>query len=352
MITSLQLQHYRSFDSLSLELESGVNIIVGPNASGKTNILEAILVGAQGKSYRANDEGLVKHDNDWARLEMLLQDNTMRVLKLEKKLNKIDKTFVVDGNIFKRLPARLKIPIVIFEPNQLYNLTTSPELRRHLIDSLLEQISPEFSKTRRAYNRALIQRNALLKNPNQAKKNIFAWDVRLSELGGTIAKQRKSLIHTANTDMSETYTKLAGNNKHKVELRYESKIGTDNYTTHLLQALERNLQKDIERGFTTSGPHRDDVGFYINDARLREYASRGEVRTTLLAFKMQEAKLIEENLGSKPMMLLDDVFGELDGKRRKTLAGLLEQYQTVITTTDADIVVSEFAHKTNTISLS
>jgi DNA replication and repair protein RecF len=350
MITSLQLQNYRSFEALSLEFEPEVNIIVGPNASGKTNILEAILVVAQGKSYRVSDDELIRHNQPWARLEILLSDNTMQVVKLEKKQSKTQKTFMIDGNTYKRLPARYKLPVVVFEPNQLYNLTTSPELRRSLIDNLLDQVVPTFAATRRSYTRALMQRNSLLKNPAEARKHIFAWNVRLGELGGAIVSERQKLLEAIAEGMSETYSSLAGS-PHTINLQYESNLETKNYANNLLQKLESNLERDIERGFTTSGPHRDDIGFYINDARLREFASRGEVRTTLLAFKVQEARLLEERVDKKPLMLLDDVFGELDGKRRKTLAKLLKNYQTCITTTDADIVVSEFANKTNTISL-
>lgn len=342
MITSLELHNLRLFESVSYEFEPGVTIIIGPNASGKTTVLEALLLACQGSSYRAADGAVVRGGKDWARIEAVQSDDTIRKLTIKVVDEKTEKKFTIQGKEYKRLPARQKIPTVLFEPNQLVRLTSSPELRRSLLDDLLQQIDPEFSHNRKAYLRALSQRNNLLKDPAQARKQIFAWNVRLSEYGAQVVKSRRALLSLINEKISELYSELAGKH-HTLQLEYESRISPENYGAGLLRALEANLEKDITRGFTGYGPHRDDIVFYLNNASLKDTGSRGEVRTTLLAMKVVEAQLLSEKTGKDPILLLDDVLGELDGYRRKTLAKLLNNYQTFITTTDADIVKRQFA---------
>lgn len=335
MITSLRLTNFRSFEELSVEFEPGVNIIVGPNASGKTNLLEALVAACQGKSYKATDEIMIRQGAPWARIEIVLDTNNKRTTKLTREPPA--KKFLIDGNEFKRLPVRHKLPVVIFEPNQLINLTSSPEQRRGLVDGLLEQLSVAFSQTRRAYNRTLAQRNNLLKKPSQARKDIFAWNVRLSELAGILVADRLNLLTELNKNLTRTYNQLA-DATHKLQLQYESSLPTNTYSSAMIKKLETTLTLDIERGFTGVGPHRDDITFLLDGKNLKTNASRGEVRTTLLAFKVNEAQLLHDRYTVAPYLLLDDVFGELDRHRRKTLAAMLKKYQTFITTTDADVV--------------
>lgn len=351
MITSIQLYNYRSFDDLSLEFEPSVNIIIGPNASGKTNIIEAILVSLQGRSYKSVDSNLINNKKEWARIEMLTHDNKQRTIKIAQDNNTSNKEMMIDGTTYKRLPQRHKLPVVLFEPDQLQNINKSPELRRSLLDDLLEQIEPDFAKTKRDYYRTLAQRNTLLKNPKQARETIFAWNIRLSELGAVIARNRIQLIEQVNEKLPDIYSEIA-HNKHSIKIDYMSDVAASSYANDMLKQLEQVLEKDIERGFTTKGPHRDDVIFLLDDEPIKDVASRGEIRTTLLAFKIIEAKILEKKTHSRPVMLLDDVFGELDGQRRKILAEILKDYQAFITTTDADVVLAEFAKHTNTISLS
>lgn len=341
MITSLELHNVRLFEAVSYEFDPGVTIIIGPNASGKTTILEALLLVCQGSSYRGNDSAAVRNNQEWARIEATQSDDTLRKLTIKVADERADKTFTIKGKEYKRLPLRQKIPTVLFEPNQLMRLTSSPELRRSLLDDLLQQIDPEFSHNKRSYIRALSQRNNLLKTPDQARKQVFAWNVRLSEYGAKVAASRVRLISQINDKASGLYSELAGKD-HVLKLEYAARVSAENYSASLLKALEKNLEKDILRGFTSYGPHRDDVVFYLDGASLKDTGSRGEVRTTLLAMKVVEAQLLREKTGKDPILLLDDVLGELDGYRRKTLAKLLKNYQTFITTTDADIVKRQF----------
>ena len=352
IITGLQLQNYRSYNSASFEFEDGVNIIVGPNTSGKTNLLEAILLIATGKSYRSSDEQLINNNSDWGRLEATTKKNNTRIIRLQNNhQTKPLKTFEIDDKKYTRLPKNQHISIVLFEPNQLQFLTTQPEHRRNLFDDLLEQTDSSFTSLKRDYLKTLKQRNSLLKKPPSIiNTQIFAWNIRLSELAGQIVSKRQSLIETVNHDISSIYSDLAGNNN-SIKLSYLSKINHSNYANNMNKQLEERLDTDIERGFTGVGPHRDDIKITIDSADIIDNASRGEVRTLLLAFKVKSSILLEEVNKHKPLLLFDDVFGELDGSRRKALTNYLKGHQTFITTTDADVVGKKFTQTAQQILL-
>jgi len=342
MITDLRLQHFRSYTDASFELSPSVNIIVGPNASGKTNLLEAVLVVAHGSSYRATDAELMQHSASWARLDADTPHGH-RVVKLQESgPGKYAKSFEIDGQPLARLLQNRTIPVVLFEPNHLLLLSGSPDLRRGFLDDLLEQTLPGYGATRRHYRRVLSQRNALLKRqPHGVHEQLFVWNLRLSELGGRIARERAALINRFGERMSDLYGGLSGQ-QNNIEVAYSAQFPPDNYETALLHKLEHNVDNDLARGFTAYGPHRDDLGVLIDSHPAQEVASRGETRTLVLALKMLELYLLEEIRGSKPLLLLDDVFSELDGHRRQALTSFVADYQTFITTTDADLVVHHF----------
>lgn len=341
MICSLRLQSFRSYKDESFEFEDGVNIIVGPNASGKTNLLEAILVSCRGSSYRVRDADLVFYDAPWARLDAQT-DTVLRTTKLHvEQLDNVRKEFEIGDQKYKRLSHQKRLPVVLFEPDHLRLLSGSPELRREYLDGILEQLKPEFGPLRRHYKRTLAQRNALLKTGSQAAGQLFAWNVRLSQLGGHIAEQRLLLIEQLNARLGEVYEGLS-HHQHTVLIKYKGTCASENYGSQLLHKLEKSTDLDIIRGFTAYGPHRDDWAIELKGHEAETIASRGEVRTLLLALKILELEFVEAALGHKPILLLDDVFSELDGARRRALTEVLQTHQTFITTTDADVVVEHF----------
>jgi DNA replication and repair protein RecF len=364
-LTDIRLQNFRSYADDSFELSPGVNIIVGPNASGKTNLLEAILVLARGGSYRAKDAELVRFGSPWARLDThAAQDDESdttheRTLKIEcnglqgaasGNLRAVcKKSFVIDGQTVLRMTQPKMLPAVLFEPNHLLLLTGSPELRRSYLDDLIEQTMPGFGPVRRQYKRVLAQRNALLKRGSHvAGPQIFVWNLRLSELAGRIVQERLELIERINQVAGETYSRLA-HAEADVLVNYTSSLDVHQYESSLLKKLEHNLERDCILGFTTAGPHREDINVLLNGHTLQDAASRGETRTIILALKIIELQLIEAARGSAPLLLLDDVFSELDGARRQALTEFLRDYQTFITTTDADVVVQHFMDECNII---
>jgi DNA replication and repair protein RecF len=344
MIASLRLQNFRSYLDDSFEFEPGVNIIVGPNACGKTNLLEGILVLSSGGSYRTPDHHLIAHGQPWARLDGDF-DNEPRTLKLEHENGSagFSKTFIVDDKTISRPKLDNLLPVVLFEPNHLQLLVRGPETRREYFDDLLEQTIPGHKTLKNHYRRALSQRNALLKQPKRtAEPQLFFWNIRLCELAGTLVEQRLRLIAEINEKISDSYSGIC----HKpsiVELLYDSSLPTEDYSSRLMAKLEQSTDKDFLRGFTAYGPHRDDIAVMLNGQLASHTASRGETRTLLLALKIFELELIERARGKKPILLLDDVFSELDGSRRQFLVHYLQDRQVIITTTDADAVVSYFA---------
>lgn len=352
MISDIRLQHFRSYQDDSFEFDPGVNIIVGPNASGKTNLLEALLVACVGKSYRVSDTELISHARPWARLDVHGEAGD-RVVKLEtpEGATRVKKTITVDDKPYIRLPLHKTLPVVLFEPNHLQLLHGSPELRRDFLDNLLEQTNAGFGVVRRQYKRALTQRNALLKQEQGfANQQLFAWNIRLSELGGQIAASRLALIDEINKHLEPLYQNLS-KAKLKIKVDYVSSCGEGNYSSRLLHKLESGTELDYQRGFTAYGPHRDDLRIMIGGYDASDAASRGEIRTLLLGLKIIEMQLLEAAHGRRPMLLLDDVFSELDGSRRMALTEYLSDHQTFITTTDADVVVQHFMDKCRIIPL-
>ncbi len=350
MIDNIRLQNFRSYSDDSFEFETGVNIIVGQNASGKTNLLESILLLCSGKTYRSEYYKLIKYGSEWARIDGWI-NSEQRALKVKEYNGSISRDFVVDERSYKNIPRKKSAPVVLFEPSGLRLLTDSPALRREFIDDILERTVPNFASINRNYKKVLAQRNHLLKQ-SFSTDQMFVWNLRLCEFGSVIVRARREFVDDNKAKFNELYNTLTdlGSNK-QAGLKYQTKILEKDYTAGLLNRLEKDIAKDRERGFTSSGPHRDDIELYLGGHPLNGVASRGEIRTVLLALKMLELYALEKACGQKPILLLDDVFGELDGSRRHKLTSYLQNYQTFITTTDADVVVGHFLDSCHVILL-
>lgn len=350
MLAELRLKHFRSYQDDSFEFSTGVNIIVGPNASGKTNLLEAVLLIARGGSYRAKDSELIQFEQPWARLDARLTSDNSRTIKLSAE-SLPTKRYEIDGQTYQRLTLRHTLPVVLFEPNHLRLISGGPERRREYLDDLLEQTRPGYGSLRRQYKRTLAQRNALLKRGDHAQlTQLFPWNVRLSELAGQIVRARDQLVTDIQAELPELYQDLA-RAKTKVAIRYGSQWPAESYETQLLKKLEASTELDQLRGFTGNGPHREDLIVLFDEHPAQDTASRGETRTLVLALKIIELQLVAAARDKTPLLLLDDVFSELDGARRRALTEHLSKYQTFITTTDADIVLQHFTDSCQIIPL-
>lgn len=349
IFTDIRLQNYRSYIDTSFELSAGVNIVVGPNTAGKTNLLEGLMMIAVGKTYKGGDGLVLNRDSDWARLDVHTDTNELRTIKITKNnLSKITKTLEIDDKVYKKITPQIKQPIVLFEPNDLNLLNSQPTDRRDYFDNFIEQINFNHDQLTSDLRRIIAQRNRLLKNQKLDKNQLFTWDVRLCEVADVVVKNRLDLIQKLNEKINDVYNFVASSGA-KIELVYSTKIDTSNYSSSLIKNLSEKLELDVIRGFTSVGPHRDDIIVMFDNQPLINTASRGEVRTFMLALKIIELQILEGMTDKRPLLLLDDVFSELDGARRRALTNYLNKYQTIITTTDADVIAKNFSQKANVI---
>ena len=328
MIAEIRLQQYRSYLDQNFKFSPGVNIIVGSNASGKTNLLEAVMVACQGSSFRASDNELIMHSKHWARIDAQSSSGP-RSVKLKNNPTTL-KSFEINNKPYKQLSLNNQLPVVLFEPNHLLMLSGSPELRRNYLDGILELTKPGYKKAKRDYLKTLRQRNALLKSGRTNLNELFPWNIRLSHLGGDIAASRHELVLTLNKGINSAYRALS-NSKDKIALNYKSTVELDSYESLLLKKLDADYELDVLRGFTAHGPHREDLEILINKKLPSMVASRGEARTITIALKTLEHNIIKRSTGKTPIILLDDVFSELDDARSMQLTELMNNNQTIIT---------------------
>lgn len=338
-LKEVSLYNIRSYDLFSTELDPHITLILGKNGSGKTSLLEALYFMHRGTSFRGRDKDMIAHDANGAEVKITFVDGSDRRGKLsDTDAGTTQKAFTVEGKTTARLPAKHRLPVVLFEPDELRLLSSSPQRRRDFIDAILSHLQPSYSTLLSRYQRTLLQRNELLKQHEYLERKVweshlFAWDVKFAELARSIIESRQGFIDIANKHMSRLYSSMAGA-EHDITVRYASHMPSDNYQQTLIKALEKHRLDDATRGFTSHGPHRDDISISINGYSASETASRGEMRTIMLAFKLLEVELQQQAFNAPPLILMDDVFSELDIEREKWLMHALEPYQTVITATD------------------
>lgn len=331
-ITKVRIRNFRSHKDSEYIFLDNVNIISGKNGAGKTTILEAIHYSFRGVSFKATDKDILKHNQPWWSIEAILTNNKIRKISYNSQVLQKRKKFIIDDNIFYRMPTKNKLPVVLFEPDHLRLLNGSPQRRRQFIDNFICQIDPGYQNTLNKYERALKQRNTILKNLNNKKDDLFVWDMALCEYGSEIINQRILFIERINKQISDIYKNISGT-KDIITVHYSNTL-IDNIKDRLFKDLDSNYNKDKILGFTTTGPHRHDVFFYINDSPALSVASRGEIRTILLSLKYLEVVLIEEISKQSPIILLDDVYSELDDDRQKGISQLTSKNQVIITTTN------------------
>lgn len=337
----VSVNNVRSYELFSVEVHPSTTLILGNNGTGKTTLLEAIYIAYRGTSFRGRDRDIIPHEHTRAEIKIELSDNEARRLSISNTPDgKVAKEFVIAGTKSARISPKHRLPVVLFEPDELRLLTSSPQRRRDFIDGIISRLSPTYATVLGRFQRALLQRNELLKQFETMKRDaweshLFAWDVKLAELSATIIKARRNFIMHSNEYLSPIYSKLAGS-PHNITARYVSHIAADDDSLQqsVLHRLEAARQSDALRGFTSTGPHRDDIELLLDGHLAAETASRGEMRSIMLAFKLLEVELQEHHSGAKPLLLLDDVFSELDPSREQALIKALTEYQTIITATD------------------
>lgn len=331
ILKTLRVQNFRTHSDFILEIGEKSTLISGANGSGKTSLLEAIYFALQGTSFRSSDREILRNDgSSWFRIDLKDSKDSLRTIIFNDTVQKSKKQFLVDGNKKARLSANLRIPVVLFEPDDLQLLNGSPTRRRNFLDYFLSQIFPSFQLALARYNKALKQRNNLLKRDNVSKDELFPWNLMLAEYGAEIISKRQDFLELLNSKIEEVYFEISGV-KDEIKIDY---LGEKVSKNEILSILSENIERDKILGYTNFGPHKHDIQFIFNKKPAQNVASRGENRSLVLALKFIETDILADLTSKRPIVLLDDVFSELDDDRQKLLTKHFSKYQTIITSTN------------------
>lgn len=334
-IKRLQMLNYRNYNVLDISLGPHVNVFMGDNAQGKTNILEGIYYCAFARSHRTSkDRELINWNSDNALLsvtvgrERLDKRIDISILKDGKKAIQINKIKIKKiGELFGNFN------VVMFSPEDLKIIKDSPGVRRKFIDMELCQLNPKYYYNLVQYNKVLNERNSILRNRNINKDILEVYDMQLVEFGYNIIIDRLEYIQKLNKYSTKIHSDITSG-KEKIEFKYISTIkDLENIKENFYSLLEKNRSRDCERGITSIGPHRDDFTVLINDIDTKSYGSQGQQRTAVLTIKFSSLKIIKELTGEHPVLLLDDVLSELDFSRKRYILSTIGDIQTIITCT-------------------
>ena len=334
-IKRLQMLNYRNYNVLDISLGPHVNVFMGDNAQGKTNILEGIYYCAFARSHRTSkDRELINWNSDNALLsvsvgrERLDKRIDISILKDGKKAIQVNKIKIKKiGELFGNFN------VVMFSPEDLKIIKDSPGVRRKFIDMELCQLNPKYYYNLVQYNKVLNERNSILRNRNINKDILDVYDMQLVEFGYNIIIDRLEYIQKLNKYSAKIHSDITSG-KEKIEFKYISTIkDLENIKENFYSLLEKNRSRDCERGITSIGPHRDDFTVLINDIDTKSYGSQGQQRTAVLTIKFSSLKIIKELTGEHPVLLLDDVLSELDFSRKRYILSTIGDIQTIITCT-------------------
>ena len=338
IINRLKLKNFRNYDSLDITFNNKLNIIIGNNAQGKTNILEAIYFLSITKSNLAmNDKSCIKKDKLSSKLEASIEDK-IGEKNISIVLNNIGKKLTVNSNEIKKHSEYIgNLKVVIFNPDDVRLIKEAPGNRRKFLNIEISQLYNSYINILNEYNVILKQRNEYLKIIKNKPINNLYLDIvnnKLADLAESIYKYRIDFINEINKYIGDIYFNIAGNEG--LKLKYLPNIDiSDDIKKDLLNKLENNLEKEILYGNTLYGPHRDDFLLVLNDSDLITYGSQGQQKMSILALKLAEINVFYNICDDYPVVLLDDLFSELDIiKRNKVITYLKDNVQAIITTTD------------------
>lgn len=341
-VNSLELKNFRNYDMERLEFSPHTNVIYGNNAQGKTNILEAVYLFAHGRSHRAkNDKELIRFGEDFSRIAIQFEDsNRSHNAKMHLKRNGKKAVSINSVPISKLSKLMSYLNVVMFSPEDLDLIKGSPSFRRRFIDSSLSQLYPNYLVNLTEYNKALLQKNSLLKQlRSQNKKNdslLTVWNMTLAQKGAIIMKYRSEFVEFINKFACAIQKEISNE---ELNISYAPSIKEFN-ENGFLEYLEAHQQREIEMTSAQWGVQRDDLNITINSNEARLFGSQGQQRTAALSMKIAQADYIEHIKGEYPVLLLDDIMSELDISRRMYLSQKIRNKQVLITTTDTDIIES------------
>ncbi|MFA7244270.1 MAG: DNA replication and repair protein RecF [Patescibacteria group bacterium] len=352
MISRLKLENYRNYGKFELVLDKST-VLVGLNGVGKTNILEAVGLLSFGRSFREEDKkNLVKFDADYARitgdeLTLYLQKNP-RLLAAAKERGVKKKMSEFIGTLLT----------VVFSPETIEIITGSPAERRRFLDVMISQVEREYLLALSVYNKVRKQRNHLLQRigaGEASETELKFWDGELVKSAEIINASRREAVVFINKILPDFYANISGEKGEQPKVVYHCKSGDD-----LAAKLAENWRREVAYGATIYGPHRDDLEFYLDTRNMANFASRGEIRSAILALKVAELEFLEKHVNDRadreekyasPILLLDDIFSEFDPIRREHLGALILKYQSLITTTEKAHLSAELLKNSKIIEL-
>lgn len=340
-INKIRIINFRNYLNSSLKLNKNMNVFIGKNGQGKTNLLESIYFSITGKSFKTNsDREMINLEKDEAYVGAYANIGPYERL-IEIKLERNNpKTLRINKNVIKDSEFNSGLNVVVFTPDDLNLVKDGPSKRRSFLDREISQIRPLYQHNLSRYNRILYQRNNILKTNKsyEDKKELLElFNIQLVEVGSHLIYERVLYIK----DISKIAKRIHGEitlEKEVLDINYEPsfKLGDTikEIKTNYMEALSESLDRDLRNMSTNKGPHRDDMKMSLNDKDLRTYGSQGQQRTAVLSIKLSEVELIKMERGHYPILLLDDVFSELDNDRRKYLIKSFKDLQTMITIAD------------------
>ena len=348
-IFKIRLNDFRNFKALDLNLSETINIFLGRNAQGKTNILESINFASLGTARISKDTELVRWQQPTALIKIeFIKADVSHEVAVEIPADRRRRRILLDGNSIKMRDFIGKLNSVMFSPEDLFMFRNSPLTRRKFLNIIIAQASPIYFSELTTYNRLIEQRNNLLKKIREgqaAPSNLELWNEQLANAAAQITVKRIKAVENLKVladDMQREISAQSENLSLAYDIHNLNEVDSpQNFTVENLQSWYHEIFKsrnsiDIKRGSTSFGPHLDDLNFFINGKELRLYGSQGQLRTTALALKLSEIQMLKNAVGEYPILLLDDVMSELDAERRKKLLEFLlsKKIQTLITATE------------------
>lgn len=332
---NINIKNFRNYKDLKLDFNKNLNLFLGNNAQGKTNLLESIYIMGLGKSFRTNkDQEMIAFGENNSKVICLVgEDNSDNTTEIEIEFNNEGKIIKVDGVKLQRTVDLLEnVYIVVFSPDDLKIVKEGPENRRKFLDRELCQIKPLYYSDLGNYKKVLKQRNQLLREKNKDIKLFEVFDESLAEYGLRIVKERENFTKRLQNISKDIHSKIS-QGAENLEISYETRVlDKEDY----LKNLKKNLEIDYIKGYTGFGPHKDDLKIVVNDTDIRTFGSQGQQRTAALSIKLAEIGLIKEETGQNAVLLLDDVLSELDVNRQKYLIEAMKDVQVFITATEIE----------------
>lgn len=357
------MKNYRNYDQLEIDTSNSVNLFIGPNAQGKTNLLESIYVLALTKSHRTHqDRELIQ----WEQKQALLQcelEKKYGSCKLELSISQQGKRAKINGLEQKKLSSYVgSMNVVLFAPEDMEIVKGSPGIRRRFLDMEIGQIYPGYLYDLSQFQKILMQRNNFLKKYERSTANeelLQVWNEQFVQYSVKIMKRRQNFIIKLQNWAEQIHSSITSQNE-RLKIQYAPSFDFREHLEDEIVLFEQCMiklneikEQEIRRGMSLAGPHRDDLLFYINDRQAQNFGSQGQQRTTALSIKLAEIQLIFEEVGEYPILLLDDVLSELDRNRQTQLIETFQnKVQTFITATDVDQIHANRYYNASTYQIS